>query len=77
MNIPTPDRNQGEAIERLLEDASFEEAAFLPSMMSMGELLNCSAVEIAEGIHALSAKGYEFLVPDFDSPITIQKPFPV
>ncbi len=44
---------------------------FLPSMMTLGERLDCSALEVHLALRELQGHGYRFLVLGPESPITL------
>lgn len=51
-----------------------EQCLFLPSLMSMAEYFECSAVEIHQTLEQLKAFGCDFFIMGFESPITLWYP---
>lgn len=73
MNTPTRGRGFQSAclfhyIRQRMDDTG--SCTFLPSLMAIGQELNCSAFEIHLGLQAMEEQGYQFLIFDMDSPIT-------
>jgi hypothetical protein len=51
-----------------------EQCLFLPSLLSMAEYFECSAVEIHQALEQLKAFGCDFFIMGFESPITLWYP---
>lgn len=47
---------------------------FLPSMMSLSKMLNCSELELHNALHSLEKQGYQFLTLGLDTPLTVNIP---
>lgn len=51
-----------------------EQCIFLPSLLSMAEYFECSAVEIHQALEQLKTFGCDFFIMGFESPITLWYP---
>lgn len=55
-------------------DAGDDQCLFLPSLMSLSECFQCSAVEVHQTLCELKARGCDFFIMGFESPITLWYP---
>lgn len=55
-------------------DAGDEQCLFLPSLISMSECFQCSAVEVHHALSDLKDRGCDFFIMGFESPITLWYP---
>jgi len=53
---------------------SGERCLFLPSMLSLSECFDCSAVEVYQALDALKRSGCDLFINGFDRPITLWYP---
>jgi hypothetical protein len=51
-----------------------DQCLFLPSLISLSECFNCSAVEVHQALSELRERGYDFFIMGFESPITLWYP---
>lgn len=51
-----------------------EQCLFLPSLLSLAEYFECSAVEIHQALDQLKTFGCDFFIMGFESPITLWYP---
>lgn len=55
-------------------DEGDEQCLFLPSLISMSECFQCSAVDIHHALSELKERGCDFFIMGFESPITLWYP---
>ncbi len=55
-------------------ESGSEQCLFLPSLMSMSECFQCSAVEVHHALSGLKERGCDFFIMGFESPITLWYP---
>lgn len=62
------------ALQQLIAaQAAFEpsDTLFMPSLMTLGRTLGCSAFEVHLALGELQGRGYRFLIPGPEAPITL------
>jgi hypothetical protein len=55
-------------------DQGTEQCLFLPSLVSLSECFNCSAVDVHQALDSLREHGCDFFIMGFESPITLWYP---
>jgi hypothetical protein len=55
-------------------DEGTEQCLFLPSLISLSECFNCSAVEVHQALAEFRERGCDFFIMGFESPITLWYP---
>ena len=55
-------------------DAGNDQCLFLPSLISMSECFDCSAVDVHHALNVLKERGCDFFIMGFESPITLWYP---
>ncbi|WP_373532038.1 hypothetical protein [Vampirovibrio sp.] len=73
-HLETPDIQDYLALMLAKYDEGDEQCLFLPSLMSMSECFQCSAVEVHHALTELKERGCDTFIMGFESPITLWYP---